>query len=59
MAYKLEIYNDKKGEFRSRFRAPNGQLMFSGERYKQIASVSNAIESIKKNVNGAEIEDQT
>jgi uncharacterized protein YegP (UPF0339 family) len=35
MAYKFEVYKDKKGEYRFRFRAPNGQLMFSGEGYKQ------------------------
>ena len=59
MAYKFEIYKDKKEEYKFRFRAPNGQLMFSGEGYKQKASATNAIESIKKNVNGAEIEDQS
>jgi len=59
MAYKFEIYKDKKNEYRFRFRAPNGQLMFSGERYKQKASATNAIASIKKNVAGAEVEDQS
>ena len=44
MAYKFEIYKDKRGEYRFRFRAPNGQLMFSGEGYKQKASATNAIE---------------
>ena len=59
MAYKFEVYKDKKGEYRFRFRAPNGQLMFSGEGYKQKASATNAIESIKKNVAGATIDDQS
>jgi len=59
MAYKFEVYKDKKGAYRFRFRAPNGQVMFSGQEYKQKASVTNAIESIKKNVGDAVIDDQS
>jgi uncharacterized protein YegP (UPF0339 family) len=59
MAYKFEVYKDKKGEYRFRFRAPNGQLMFSGEGYKQKTSATNAIESIKKNVGAAAVDDQS
>jgi uncharacterized protein YegP (UPF0339 family) len=59
MAYKFEVYKDKKGEYRFRFRAPNGQLMFSGEGYKQKLSAKKAIESIKKNVGAAAIDDQS
>ena len=59
MPYKFEVYKDKKGEFRFRFKAPNGENMFSGEGYKQKQSVTKAIESIKKNVPNAEIDDQT
>ena len=59
MAYKFEVYKDKKGEYRFRFRAPNGQLMFSGEGYKQKLSATKAIESIKKNVGAAVIDDQS
>jgi hypothetical protein len=33
--------------------------MFSGEGYKQKASAMKAIESIKKNTPGAEVDDQT
>ena len=59
MAYKFEVYKDKKGEFRFRFKAPNGETMFSGEGYKQKKSATNAIESIKKNAPSAEVDDQT
>ena len=59
MAYKFEVYKDKAGEFRFRFKAPNGENMFSGEGYKQKASAMSAIESIKKNTPGAEVDDQT
>ena len=49
MAYKFEVYKDKAGEFRFRFRASNGEIMFGSEGYKAKASAMNAIESIKKN----------
>lgn len=59
MAYKFEVYKDKAGEFRFRFRASNGEAMFSSEGYKAKASALSAIESIKKNAPGAETEDMT
>ena len=59
MAYKFEIYKDKSGGTRFRFKAPNGEVMFSGQGYKQKKSAVNAIESIKKNAPGAEVDDQT
>ena len=59
MAYKFEVYKDKAGEFRFRFKAPNGESMFGGEGYKQKASAMKAIESIKKNVPDAEVDDQS
>lgn len=58
MAYKFEIYKDKKNEYRFRFRAPNGQAMFSGQGYKNKTSATNAIASIKKNVGDAVVDDQ-
>jgi len=59
MSYKFEVYKDKKGEYRFLFKAPNGRNVFSGEGYKQRQSVLKTIESIKKNVSNAEIDDQT
>lgn len=58
MPYKFEVYKDKKGEYRFLFKAPNGRNVFSGEGYKQRQSVLKTIESIKKNVSNAEIDDQ-
>jgi len=49
---------DKVGGFRFRFKAPNGESMFASESYKRKASALSAIESIKKNVTGAEVDDQ-
>jgi uncharacterized protein YegP (UPF0339 family) len=55
----LKSIRIKKGEFRFRFKAPNGENMFSSEGYKQKQSTTNAIESIKKNAPNAEVDDQT
>jgi len=57
--YKFEIYKDKTGEFRFRFKASNGQTLFSSEGYSAKASAVAAIESIKKNAPGANTDDQT
>lgn len=57
--YKFEVYKDKAGEFRFRFRASNGEQMFGSEGYKAKASALKAIESIKKNAPGADVDDQT
>lgn len=43
----------------TRVKAPNGENMFGSEGYKQKRSALNAIESIKKNAPGAEVEEQT
>ena len=57
--YKFEVYKDKAGEFRFRFRASNGEVMFASEGYKAKASAQSAIVSIRKNVPDAGLEDQT
>jgi uncharacterized protein YegP (UPF0339 family) len=56
--YKFEVYKDKAGEFRFRFKAPNGETMFSSEGYKAKVSALSAIESIKKNASGASLDDK-
>ena len=52
---KWEIYTDKSGEFRFRLRARNGQIICSGEGYKQMAGCKNGMESIIKNAPDAEV----
>jgi|TARA_R100000935_G_scaffold54121_1_gene82618 hypothetical protein len=59
MAYKFEIFKDKAGEFRVRFRASNGEVMFSSEGYAAKASAKNMIESIKKNAPDADVVDES
>jgi uncharacterized protein YegP (UPF0339 family) len=46
---KFEIYTDKKGEFRYRLKATNGQIIAVGESYKTKKSVLNGVESVRKN----------
>lgn len=57
--YKFEIYKDKAGEFRFRFKAPNGEPMCSSEGYKAKESAKSAIASIQKNAAGAMVVDLT
>jgi uncharacterized protein YegP (UPF0339 family) len=58
MAHKFEIYKDKAGEYRVRFKY-NSEVMFATEGYSSKASAQNAIDSIKKNGPGAPVEDNT
>jgi len=58
MAHHFQIYKDKAGEFRVRFKY-NSEIMFSTEGYSSKASAVNAIESIKKNGPGAPVEDDS
>ncbi|MEO5938511.1 MAG: YegP family protein [Sphingomonas sp.] len=58
MSHKFEIYKDKAGEFRVRFKY-NSETMFSTEGYSSKGSAKDAIASIKKNAPGAEIDDTT
>ena len=52
---KFEVYADKKGDFRFRLKAKNGQIIATGEGYTTIKACKNGIESIKKNAPGAQI----
>lgn len=58
MAHKFEIYKDKSGEFRVRFKY-NTETMFATEGYASKASALNAIESFKKNGLNAPVEDNS
>ena len=58
MAHKFEIYKDKAGEYRVRFKY-NSEVMFSTEGYASKASAQAAIESIKKNGPDAPTEDNS
>ena len=59
MPYTFELYEDKGGETRFRFKAPNGQVMFASQGYKQKSSAIKAIESIKSNAPDADVKQET
>lgn len=49
MAGKFEVYKDKRGEFRFRLKASNGQIILASEGYKAKASVMNGVKSVRNN----------
>ncbi len=49
MAGKFEIFKDKKGEFRFRMKASNGEIILASEGYKAKRSCKNGIDCVKKN----------
>jgi len=49
MAGKFEIYKDKRGEFRFRLKASNGQNILASEGYKARAGCDNGVASVQKN----------
>jgi uncharacterized protein YegP (UPF0339 family) len=53
MAGKFEWYTDKKGKFRFRLKAANGQIIAQSEAYETKDSCMNGIESVKYNAPGA------
>jgi uncharacterized protein YegP (UPF0339 family) len=59
MAGKFELYTDKKGEYRFRLKAGNGEIIATGEGYKTKASAENGIKSVQTNAPGATVVDQT
>lgn len=53
MAAKFELYKDRKGEFRFRFKAGNGEIVLTSEGYQSKASAKNGIDSVKRNAPNA------
>ena len=54
---KFELYQDKAGEYRFRLTARNGEIIAVSEGYKAKASCENGIASVRKNAEGAPIEE--
>ena len=46
---KFEVYADKRGEFRFRLKAANGQIIATGEGYKAKKSCLNGVDSVRRN----------
>jgi len=53
---KFEVYSDKTGKYRFRLKAPNGEIIVVSESYNSKAACMNAIDSVKKNVTNATVE---
>jgi len=57
---KFQIYQDRKGEYRWRLRARNGEIIAdSNEGYSSKASCEHGIDLVKQQAASAEVEDQT
>ncbi len=52
---KFEVYTDKKGEFRFRLKARNGEIIATSEGYVAKAGCMNGIESVRNNAPDAEV----
>ena len=52
---KFEVYKDKKGEFRFRLKAKNGQIIATGEGYSKLGGCLKGIESVRKNAKDGKI----
>lgn len=52
---KFEMYVDKRGEYRFRLKAKNGQIIAVGEGYTTKKNCLNGIESVRKNSQDAQI----
>jgi len=57
LAAKFEIFKDKKGEFRFRLIAANGQVIATSQGYKTRASCMKGIDSVKKNAPQTDVVD--
>ena len=55
---KFEVYQDKKGEYRFRLKATNGQIIAISEGYVKMASCMNGIDSVRKNAVDAPVEEE-
>ena len=54
---KFEVYQDKKGEYRFRLKATNGQIIAGSEGDVKMASCMNGIDSVRKNAVDAPVEE--
>ena len=52
---KFEIYKDAAGKFRFRLKAPNGEIIATGEAYESKDRCKKGIESVKTNAPKAQV----
>lgn len=56
---KFEVYKDAAGKFRFRLKAPNGEIIATGEAYESKDGCKKGIESVKTNAPKAQVVDMT
>lgn len=49
MPAKFELYKDKKGAFRFRLKAANGEIILASQGYQRKSNAMNGIESVRRN----------
>lgn len=49
MPGKYEIYKTRKGDYRFRLKASNGETILTSQNYKSKAGAKNGVESVRKN----------
>ena len=57
MAAKFQIYKDRKGEYRFRLKASNGEVIAASEGYKTKSGARKGAESVKRHAPNADIVD--
>lgn len=57
--YRFEIYLDKAGEYRTRFKASNGEIMVWSEGYSVKQNAKNCAVSVRANAPSAPVVDET
>lgn len=55
MAGKFELYKDRRGEYRFRLKAGNGEVIATGEGYASKAGALKGIDSVRRNAAEAEV----
>ena len=59
MSYSFEICRDKAGDYRARFRAPHGQILFTTDGRPDKVAIQGVIDSLKRHAFQAEVDDLT
>jgi uncharacterized protein len=59
MTGKFEIYKDRRGEYRWRLKAGNGEIVATGESYPTKAGAHKGTEAVRRAADGAKVKDLT
>lgn len=59
MSYSFEICRDKAGDYRARFRAPHGQILFTTDGRPDKVAIQGVIDSLKRHAFDADVDDLT